>query len=178
VKIELHDWRVAQVAALMDGYFSTMGLVFDKKIILSTQKYAQIAALRSGRGTEEQRNRNVKMAAKKMFEEYSVLAFKGPDDPFGSASEAQSFDEARACIASCYHLYALAESERRFGPEILYQCSCPQFWHYGKCKHVLGYAIYKKQIKVPAIYAIEKIGVNRKPGRPSKANGGDALRRI
>jgi len=25
VKIELHDWRVAQVAALMDGYFSTMG---------------------------------------------------------------------------------------------------------------------------------------------------------
>ncbi|KAJ1448945.1 hypothetical protein M885DRAFT_573537, partial [Pelagophyceae sp. CCMP2097] len=129
-------------------------------------KRAKIAALRSGRGTEEQRKRNVKMAAKKMFEEYSALGFKGPDETFGSASEAQSFDEARACIASCYHLYALAESERRFGPEILYQCSCPQFWHYGKTG------------QVPAIYAIEKIGVNRKTGRPSKANGGDALRRI
>ena len=59
----------------------------------------------------------------------------------------------------------------------MWQCSCPQFWHYGKCKHSLGYAIYKKEVAVPAKYNIAKIGLTRKAGRPANATGGEALNR-
>jgi hypothetical protein len=178
VKIGLHDWRSAQICAANVGYFQIAATVLGNTILLGTQTYAQIMTLRGGGGSDAVRNRNVRAASKKLMEAYSVLAFKGPEYDFRAASKAQPFDELRACAVSCYHIFPLAESERCFGPEILYQCSCPMFWHYGKCKHVLGYAIYKKQITVPDIYAIEKIGVNRKAGRPSKAKGGDALRRV
>lgn len=56
-----------------------------------------------------------------------------------------------------------------------YQCSCPYFWHYQKCKHSLAKAIKDGTVPIPAEYRIDLIGQVRKPGRPKKARAGEAL---
>ena len=47
-----------------------------------------------------------------------------------------------------------------------YQCSCPYFWHYHKCKHSLAKAIQDGSVPIPAEYRIDLIGQVRKAGRP------------
>ena len=115
---------------------------------------------------------------------YSVLielcARGFPRDAFCS-HDTQAFNcHTSSTLSACYHLMRCVNKAGKgspFGNEVLYQCSCPQFWHYAKCKHSLGYAIFKGEIKVPTIYCIELIGAARTAGRPANAHGGDALRK-
>lgn len=81
------------------------------------------------------------------------------------------FDKVMDILGSCYALFELPEPE----PEIKYQCTCEGFWHYYKCRHSVGLSIRNKGVQVPAIYNVTRIGAARKPGRPRKARGGEAL---
>ena len=168
VVIELDDWRTAQIVAGTPGYLDLRSTAKGYVFILSTVTHAQLANLQKS-------EKGLKAAARAKLLAYSYFATKPVGDDFNAATKSMSFDELRETGTSCYHMFALRPSERRFGPEILYQCSRPQFWHRGKCKHALGYAIYKKEIAVPAKYRLEKVGRNRKAGRPASAKGGDAL---
>jgi hypothetical protein len=138
--------------------------------------YTQLANLHKSKG-EASKKKALKKAAAVKMKEYSRFATKPMDDEFCEEIKAYSFDKLRKSVSECYHLYKLPKLHRKFGPLILRQCSCPYFWHYGKCKHALGYAIYKKEVVVPAKYSIEKIGkLARKAGRPlANAKGGEAL---
>ncbi|KAJ8604064.1 hypothetical protein CTAYLR_001753 [Chrysophaeum taylorii] len=55
-----------------------------------------------------------------------------------------------------------------------YTCSCPKFWHYYKCKHVLALAIRLKHALVPENTIILPFR-KRGRGRGAKAHGGEAL---
>ena len=81
------------------------------------------------------------------------------------------FDKVVDILGSCYVLFELPEPK----PEIKYQCTCEGFWHYYKCRHSVGLSIRNKGVQVPAIYNLTRIGAARKPGRPRKARGGEAL---
>jgi hypothetical protein len=41
---------------------------------------------------------------------------------------------------------------------IMYSCTCPEFTHYHKCKHVIGHAIFKSEKTVPALFSNLQIG--------------------
>ena len=62
------------------------------------------------------------------------------------------------------------EKRRKVDPVVggtsRYQCSCPYFWHYHKCKHSLAKAIQDGSVPIPAEYRIDLIGQVRKAGRP------------
>ena len=169
VTIELDDWRTAQIATKTPGYLDLSATFKRYTIILSTDMHAQLAnLLKSQKG--------LRAAAKAKMLAYSYFATKPVDDDFNAATKYMSFDELRKIGTSCYHIVKLSPPERRFGPEVLYQCPCPQFWHYDKCKHALGCAIYqKKEIAALTKYRLEKIGRNRKVGRQNSVSGGDAL---
>jgi hypothetical protein len=176
VPIGLHDWRMAQIVAQTEGYFELTGKARGYTIVLTTEVFAQLANLHKGKGTTALKKALKKAATPKM-KEYSRFATKPEDEEFCEEIAAYSFDKLRKSVSECYHLFKLAKVSRKFGPLIVWQCSCPQFWHYGKCKHSLGYAIYKKDVAVPAKYNIAKIGLTRKAGRPANATGGEALNR-
>ncbi|KAH8068398.1 hypothetical protein JL721_6747 [Aureococcus anophagefferens] len=78
-------------------------------------------------------------------------------------------------VAQAYHLAPLTPTEAKPFAGVRWQCSCNNFWHYGKCKHSLAWAISRGEMTVPAIYRIDRIGDVRKRGRPKKAKGGEAL---
>jgi hypothetical protein len=176
VSIGLQDWRMAQIVAETEGYFELTGAARGYTIILATEVYAQLANLHKGKDKNGFKKALKKAALPKM-KEYSRFATKPEDKEFSEEIKAYSFDKLRKSVSECYHLFKLSKVSRKFGPLIMWQCSCPQFWHYGKCKHSLGYAIYKKEVAVPAKYNIAKIGLARKPGRPANATGGEALNR-
>ena len=60
-------------------------------------------------------------------------------------------------------------------PEIKYQCTCCDFWHYYKCEHSLAMSIAKNGVPIPPQYHLAKIGEKKCRGRPENAHPGEAL---
>jgi hypothetical protein len=81
------------------------------------------------------------------------------------------FDKTMDLLESCYVLEELPEPRH----EIMYECSCPYFWHYIKCKHSIAMSILNKGVKIPPIYNVTNISESRRVGRPKLAKGGEAL---
>lgn len=93
------------------------------------------------------------------------------DSAVGEDVKTFGFDRAMDVLQSCY---ALEELQVPW-PEIKYECSCPFYWHYNKCKHSLAMSILKKGVLIPAVYNITNISDKRRAGRPKRAKEGGAL---
>ena len=72
--------------------------------------------------------------------------------------------------SSARHLVPMTDQDKlsRHG-HVGYTCSCQNFWHCGKCKHSLAYAITMGEIEVPRQYDSRIVGHPTGPGRPKKA---------
>lgn len=168
VRLEQDDWRVAQQVppGLFDfkagkkGYwiFPSVGyyqsLVKKGETMSKTSKRALAAALKA----------------------YAAIATKPCETDFNRELDGlDDFDSLRGVMKKAYHLAPLTPTEAKPFAGVRWQCSCHNFWHYGKCKHSLAWAISQGEMAVPAIYRIDRIGDVRKRGRPKKAKGGEAL---
>ena len=56
-----------------------------------------------------------------------------------------------------------------------YTCSCPEFLKKGACKHVLGFALHKKQIKVPTRFSTAVCGKRKATAGASLSKRGHCL---
>ena len=56
---------------------------------------------------------------------------------------------------------------------ICYKCTCPSFLHYHVCKHVIAYALHKKEINLPLHFNMGVVGKRKAPAgaRSTKRSG-------
>jgi hypothetical protein len=59
---------------------------------------------------------------------------------------------------------------------IMYSCTCPEFTHYHKCKHVIGHAIFKSEKTVPALFSNLQIGDRKTQAGARLSHRGHCLR--
>ena len=111
-----------------------------------------------------------------MLKAYSKYALHDERNHYPDEIATRTLDEHAAKLKSAHHLAPLTgEAARDRGAGVPYQCSCPYYWHYRKCKHSFAKAIKDGTVAIPAQYRIDKIGQTRKAGRPKKARTGEAL---
>lgn len=169
VELKLDDWRKAQILSASPLYFGSVVTHSGFTFLPSSVFFKEITKGRGGGG------RGVKKKIANGLKPYAQIALKPEPRPFSENTKAKQFDEIRTILSKAYHLAPITgRAKAKFGG-VGYQCSCTHFWHYGKCKHALGYAIYKKEIAIPPIYNISNIGTERTRGRPKEARGGGAL---
>ena len=128
-------------------------------IVLSTPGYLNLSA----KGTRIPD----KGAMLKYMKPYHILATYGARH---ATFEKYTFDELSELAKSCRHLVPITDPEelKRHG-NVGYQCSCAEYWHFGKCKHSMALAIRKGGLTIPAIYNNTIVGKKRGAGRPSGA---------
>lgn len=173
VQLEADDWRQAQIVAGMASYFSDActvtfeGLVF----ILTTPTFAAMTDSGKKRMSPHLREKIVDV-----LKDYAKFELRKDRKKFSKEQRSLDFDKLSSVLSKAYHLSPIdGEEELKRVAGVPWLCSCPQYWHYEKCKHSLGYSIFKGLVQVPPIYRIENIGAVRQPGRQRTARRGDAL---
>ena len=59
---------------------------------------------------------------------------------------------------------------------IVYECNCPEFNHYYRCKHCLALGLFKKEIKVPDRFSTETVGKRKAPAGASLSKRSHCLK--
>ena len=171
--ITLQDWQQAQIF-LEDGQlekgFRTTVKVFDEGN--AEREVFIIPSFATFKKAQDDANPAIYVKTKiaaflKVYKSGLVPTALG-----GVEASVLGFDFVMDLLESCYVLHELADGGE---PEIKYQCSCKDFWHYYKCRHSLGLSIRKKNVAIPDIYNIKNIGRAAKRGRPKKTKRGAAL---
>ena len=165
------DWTDAQTV-LSSGIFDcslaffTRGTQAAAAIIPSSELFFKL------KGAARRNVPKLAKSVKQALKSYVEVATKGDK---AKCLEGLNIFSALDVMASGYHITPLPLSKDCTDHPIVFQCSCPQFWHYFKCKHALAFALYKGKATVPPEYDTSALGVRPKPGGQKRARGGDAL---
>ncbi|KAH8079144.1 N-acetylgalactosaminyltransferase 7 [Aureococcus anophagefferens] len=160
------------VQAMMDDFAEFDDFEFEQQ---QEEERTFLQITNNGKKTKDKFTAADKRRVGSTLKAYAELALKDPTKEFPDETKNLDFDTLKGIASSCYHLAPLAGADKAKFADVGYQCSCPQFWHYGKCKHSLGMAIHKGKINIPPRWNITNITEERRRGRPRNANGGGAL---
>jgi hypothetical protein len=80
----------------------------------------------------------------------------------------EGYNNLLATPQSFYVLSPLA-LEKRPNKFVMFQCTCPQFWHHLHCKHALAYAVGQRLLSIPPEFSLAQIKRRKVGGRPKKA---------
>jgi len=170
--IELDDWRQAQVVINTEAprkYAGSMSVKFleEANTVRECFFLPSTALVR-----EAEKTADAKAFISAAERKYAKV-YKYGLEALGSEAELRDlgFDAVLDVLESCYCLFEMDEPDK----EIKYQCTCPSFWHYYKCRHSLALSILKKGVQIPPIYNITAIGPKKTVGRPKNAVPGNAL---
>ena len=134
-------------------------------IILSTGMYLKLT-----KNGEKHNEPAVQQEASACLRDYVTLV-----------SDTSSFDEAdfdkyTNINESAYRLKKITDdAENKRHAKVGWKCNCPHYFKHGKCKHSLAWAIKQGDQEIPEEYNMERVGDERKPGRPKKAKCGQSL---
>ena len=83
----------------------------------------------------------------------------------------ETFDEFMDRKRKVYFLRPVADALTASG-HLYYACTCPEYLHYGLCKHVIAASLHENDEGTRALFkpewTVTKMFVRSKPGRPRK----------
>ena len=138
-----------------------MRLVLANKrtaIILSTGMYLKLT-----KNGEKHNEPAVQREASARLHDYVTLVSDT------SSFDEADFDEYTSINESAYRL------KNKRHAKVGWRCNCPHYFKHGKCKHSLAWAIKQGDQEIPEEYNMERVGDERRPGRPKKAKCGQSL---
>ncbi|KAH8050302.1 hypothetical protein JL722_11510 [Aureococcus anophagefferens] len=145
---------------------SKMDVCFAESVRLEQDDWrvAQQSLVKKG----ETMSKKSKLALAAALKAYAAIATKPCETDFNRELDGlDDFDSLRGVMKQAYHLAPLTPTEAKPFAGVRWQCSCNNFWHYGKCKHSLAWAISRGEMTADfeAIYDHEwaKIDQSERP---------------
>ena len=100
---------------------------------------------------------------------YSKVDMSNP--PGQDAGERWDFDTLMDMIYSFWILTPVASTHPKHDVlkdnGICYMCTCPDFLHYHRCKHSVGFSLYMKEVTVPKRFSTKVAGKRKAPAGES-----------